>query len=218
MKTEILIRIHRNEKDVGYFTQEMALEHLRSGVLRPDDWAYCDGLLDWTPLGELLAFTDVPTSASLPPPLPPPLVLAAMPPALPTREEPPKRKSPVVALVASGAAVCFLGLFFLEVLIGSRPPPSSSTYTPAPRFETESLGQRNDGLLPPLKDFDVNAEPIEAVPELGMSKADVADFRKWMAAGAPRYWRGRDQFPEMSQEEWKQWRKATRETLDRQRQ
>lgn len=209
MATEQLIRVHRNEKDVGYFTPEMAIECLRSGVLRPDDWAYCDGLLDWTPLVELVGFAESvakPASVVLPPPLPSPPVLAAVPPAISAWAQRPKRKTPIAVFVVSGAVVCLLGSLFLAAIVGSSPPSIPS----------DSRGERDAGLLPPLKNFDVNAEPIEAVPALGMSREDVANFREWMAAGSPRYWKGKDQFPGMSQEQWEQWRKSTRQSLDRQ--
>lgn len=220
MTPEALIRIHRDEKDVGYFTPETAIECLKSGILREDDWAYCDGLRDWMYLGQLLGVSDF---SSTPPPIlkPPPLpALAAsqsVPPAIPNAQRPIANKRAITAILVGGFVVCLIGLVVIELLFGSPSSGSSSSYTPTatPRFEGNSLQDKTPGLLPPLPNFDVNAEPIQAIPELGMSRADVANFREWMAAGAPRYWKGKDQFPKMSKEQWDQWSKSTRETLEK---
>lgn len=146
MKSEELIRVHRNEEDVGYFTPETALACLRSGILRSDDWAYCGGLPDWTPLGELLEFRDFSGGAeplTAPPQLPSPPVLAAVPPVIPPRPQPTKRMTPVVAFMLGGAATFLLGLLLLAILSDSLQPTSSSTSAPTamPRFEGDRYGR-----------------------------------------------------------------------------
>jgi hypothetical protein len=72
------IRVHRNNKDVGYFTPETARQSLQSGVLRADDWAFCDGLSDWTPLAVLLGQFGI-APASSPIVRPRPVVLTPSP-------------------------------------------------------------------------------------------------------------------------------------------
>ena len=80
MKSDTLIRVHRDEKDIGFFTREIALESIRAGILRSDDWAFCEGLSDWVFLGDLLAnWADFQFVSVTPPPLP----ILASPPPLP---------------------------------------------------------------------------------------------------------------------------------------
>ena len=48
--------------------------------------------------------------------------------------------------------------------------------------------------------------PPEAIPELGLSKQDVINFREWLAAGSPRYWKGENMFPHLNDEQWLEYR------------
>lgn len=67
-----LIRVHRDNQDVGIFAAEDALKQISSGELRADDWAVREGLPDWVFLSVILE--NYPASKPLlPPPLPPPL-------------------------------------------------------------------------------------------------------------------------------------------------
>lgn len=226
MPDELLIRVHRDERDVGYFTPETALECLQNGILRPDDWAYCEGLNDWTPLEQLLEVpavfvTPPPVPALKPSPSPPPIPAQSsaqtLPLITPIDRPPATDKGRMTAFVAAGLAVCVYGIPFIVDLFRSSPSgsPSGHSTTPVSVSEPESRQDKTSGLLPPLTGFDGNAEPIEAVPELGMSAADVANFREWLAAGSPRYWKGKDKFPGMSNEQWEKLRRSTRESLER---
>ena len=64
MKTALLtkdvIRVHRNEQDIGYFTTAQARAALANGVLRSDDWAFHEGVTDWRFLSAMLATLPVP--------------------------------------------------------------------------------------------------------------------------------------------------------------
>ena len=129
MSPDTLIRVHRDQKDVGYFTPKVALECLQTGILRPDDWAFCQGLSDWMYLGRLLKTHDVgaePTAtAAIPPKLPIPPLLPVQPPSMArsaTAPQPylsqnakPKRSNGVWVALMVGLAIFVL---CASVLIG----------------------------------------------------------------------------------------------------
>ncbi len=137
MAPDTLIRVHRNEKDVGYFTRETARECLRNGVLRFDDWAYCEGLNDWVLLSQLIDVNDTIITqhpALLPPPLPvakPPPLPSQRPPILPEKRRVAHKSKLVPTLVVIGAIGCFVLMsLVISVLPGSR----SGVQTPYPSY------------------------------------------------------------------------------------
>lgn len=54
MNPENLILVNRDGQDLGYFSLEVLREDLSKGILRPDDWAFCDGLTDWVKLEDMV--------------------------------------------------------------------------------------------------------------------------------------------------------------------
>ncbi|MBM3831842.1 MAG: DUF4339 domain-containing protein [Verrucomicrobia bacterium] len=120
MTADTLIRVHRNGKDVGYFTPDTARQSLLSGVLRADDWAFYDGLPDWTPLAVLLEQSR--TSPTLPPIVTPPPVIRTPPPIpyqpLPARASPTRTGRPALVVVLIAAAVAFV--FVVSLVFSGR--------------------------------------------------------------------------------------------------
>ena len=141
-----LIRVHRDEKDIGFFTRETAIESLRAGILRSDDWAFCEGLSDWIFLGHLLEdWAEFQFITVTPPPLPILVSPPPLPPPLPSkiyqqqsllyrsRTKAQKNNTVVVMIVV---AACLVGLLVVALLFGS--PQSDSSLMPY--FEGDSRG------------------------------------------------------------------------------
>ena len=62
--------------------------------------------------------------------------------------------------------------------------------------------------------YDAEKEPPPgAVEQFGWSKEDTAEFRLWMAAGLPRYWKGKNRFPALNDEQWSELRRKFRINL-----
>ena len=64
------IYISRNQQDYGPYSEAEVREHLRSGDLSPDDFAWRQGLADWVPLHTLGVTPAADLSAPLHPPTP----------------------------------------------------------------------------------------------------------------------------------------------------
>lgn len=63
----------------------------------------------------------------------------------------------------------------------------------------------------PSNSHDADAELWKKLEQVAISRKDVDNLWDWLADGAPKYWRGRDQFPEMSLDTWERWRNLVRQ-------
>jgi len=94
------------------------------------------------------------------------------------------------------AAIFLVCLLTLELW---RPGPKGAPTGPI----AAAIEEDTSRIFPPQAyDLLQDDPPPAAVPELGLSKQDVINFREWLAAGAPRYWKGQNMFPSLNDEQW----------------
>jgi hypothetical protein len=141
----------------------------------------------------------------------------AIPPIIPI-VRPAKRST--VAWWIGGAAllVCMLALALwpapqAQVAPGSISPADSASSTAS----ADADGGDTSRIFPPQEGYDPMEDdpPPEAMPELGLSKQDVINFRQWLGAGSPRYWRGQNMFPALNDEQWLAYRRKVRRDADK---
>jgi hypothetical protein len=93
-----------------------------------------------------------------------------------------------------------------------------------PRFRQQTaVGSVNDeqlsmrmmlgappGRQPAADEGNLTAEQRKALKDLELSYEETADLKAWLAAGMPRYWRGKKRFPSFTEEDWESFRKAVK--------
>ena len=57
--TSLQIYIHRAGQETGPYSMDEIRNHLRSGALAPDDWAWPEGASAWVPLGSVPGATSL---------------------------------------------------------------------------------------------------------------------------------------------------------------
>ena len=94
------IFIARGKEQHGPYPLEQAKDLLAKGVLKPGDYAYHEGLSDWTPLSEVIAALSAPAA-------PPANVASPSPVAGPshTATAKPKSNAPLVIAIVAGLMV-----------------------------------------------------------------------------------------------------------------
>jgi hypothetical protein len=98
----------------------------------------------------------------------------------------------------------------VDLATKSREYPVNVTTSPGIPATDDDLNRLTD----PDVGYDAEKEPpAVAVEQFGWSKEDTAEFRLWMAAGLPRYWKGKNRFPALNDEQWSEFRRKFRINL-----